>query len=555
MKSSIPITRRTFLKSAALAVPALSRPLFGADFSPSNPLFEPGSYQRIDSTERRYHISACCEAIDADTDLPLLWKESGVTDVWIAVWFYGYFPFPWEKMDRYIERIRNAGLIPHFISVPFCHGGGALSPRDPNAFPNLPPEHWKTAKRFDGSENWGFSWHSPADNELLAATQFLYDKYGPCDHFLDDDFRFANSPGEIGGCVCEECRLDFLKTAGFSETRWEELEGDWRENRDTPLLRRWVDYTCDKLTACFRKTSCGVSEVDLGIMVMFMGSERAGIRLDDYRTNLFRVGEMMFDDRWFNDTRNKARELFSSLFHRRFCEPGRAFSETTGYQIVNLSPENMASKLTVSTLSDVRNTMFMSGLPMIPAPYWPVMAPRIKKEAGIHKRIAGRKPVGPFKHFWGLADRYMRGDEAFCLFLTAGVPFEVCDTLPADGWTFLGDASAAEIDRGTLTSPGTVCLARVKSESGRFQTLEESFEQIFQFRRSLLTRFRDEKIPYVEEEVPFVLGRYTKGDGSPDAILLWNVNREDKTVHIRIGEETQTVFVKALDSALLPYFG
>ena len=544
------ITRRDFLKTAGVSLSVMGGYSLGSAETPPSPLFKPGAYRKIDSSGRRFHISAGYEALDIEGDLPLLWKESGITDVWIDAWFYGFFPFSWEKTDLYINRLRDLGLTPHFIGVPFCHNGGALSPTDPNGFPNIPPNYWKKAKRFSGSENWGFSWHSPADDELRDSTRFMFEKYGPFDYFLDDDFRFANTPGDIGGCVCDDCRRDFLQKAGLSPSRWDELIQDLKENRDTPLLRTWVDHVCDKLTYCFKKTADSLPEVDLGIMVMFMGSERAGIRLEDYSGHLFRVGEMMFNDFWFEQPRNKARELFSSLFHRRFCSPGRTFSETTGYPIANLSPKNMAAKLAVSTLSDVRNTMFMSGLPMIPPSYWSVLAPRMKKEAEIHKQIAGRKPTGPFKHFWGTADRYVGGDEAFCLFLLTGVPFEVCGSLAQDGWTFLGDASANEMRRGSLSSPGTVCFARNDSVSGRYTKLEESFESLFAFRRTLLPFFREKGIPYIEEEIPFVLGQYTFGDGTPDILLLWNVNEEEKTVHVRIGSETKVLTVAALDSAL-----
>ena len=546
------ILRRDFIKMVPFSAAALTGSLLGRESAVDHPLFEPGTYHKIDSQERRFHISTSCDVLDSDIDYPLLWKESGITDVWVCIWFYGFFLYPWEKIDRYIDHLKKLGLTPHFIAVPLCHNGGSLSPTDPNGFPNLPPTNWKKARRFDGSENWGFSWHTPTDDELHDSTELLLNRFGPFDYFLDDDFRFANTPADIGGCVCDDCRRDFLQKSALSPSRWDELSDDWRENRDTPLLRTWIDYVCDRLTYCFKKTADFIPEVDLGIMVMFMGSERSGIRLEDYRGHLFRVGELMFNDFWFEQPRSKARELFSSLFHRRFCSPGRAFSETTGYPIDRLSPQNMAAKLTVSTLSDVRNTMFMSGLPVIPASYWPILAPRIKKESIIHSQITGRKPIGPFKHFWGPADRYMRGDEAFCLFLLTGVPFEVCDTLPSDGWTFLGDASADEMERGDLLSPGTICFARRGSDSGRFRKLDESFESLFEFRRTLLGGFRKKGIPYIEEEIPFVLSRYTLNDGTPDMLVLWNVNEEEQTVHLRIGDQVRVITVLPLDSALIP---
>jgi len=153
-----------------------SEPVDGAA-STLKPLYAPDENIRIDATERTFHVSSAVEMFEQYGDLPEIWADAGVTDAWLCAWFYGYFPYPWDKLDYWLGRIKKAGLRPHLISVPFCHGGGALDPRDAN-FPNLPPEHWKTAKRWDGSENWGFSWHSPADVESAAAIRTLKARYG-----------------------------------------------------------------------------------------------------------------------------------------------------------------------------------------------------------------------------------------------------------------------------------------------------------------------------------------------------------------------------------------
>ena len=55
---------------------------------------------------------------------------------------------------------------------------------------------------------------------------------------------------------------------------------------------------------------------------MYLGAEKAGIRLADYADVPFRVGEFMFDDESFNPVKGKTDELFSSLFHRRFVTAG-----------------------------------------------------------------------------------------------------------------------------------------------------------------------------------------------------------------------------------------
>lgn len=522
-----------------------SEPVDGAA-STLKPLYAPDENIRIDATERTFHVSSAVEMFEQYGDLPEIWADAGVTDAWLCAWFYGYFPYSWDKLDYWLGRIKKAGLRPHLISVPFCHGGGALDPRDAN-FPNLPPEHWKTAKRWDGSENWGFSWHSPADVESAAAIRTLKARYGKFNYFLDDDFRFSSSPSQIGGCVCPECRADFLKKAGLAENRWEETLDDLRNNADTPLLRAWVDYFCDRLTACYRTQQAADPAVDVGIMVMYMGCERGGIRLDDYRDSLFRVGEGMFSDSWFAPPKNKTIELFSSLLHRRFCAPGRAFSETTVFPEGTLSPENMASKLSVSTISDVRNTCFMSGLRAIPPKSWPILSSRMKAEKAFHTRLGGAKLAGPFKHYYGVASRYLGGDNAYSLFLALGVPFEVCDEIPSDGWTFLSDGDAAAMERGALRSGGSTCVARFASQSGRFSAVAEDFDSLFTFRRSILERLRADGVPYVEEERPVVLAWKPEAR----ALYLWNVLDEDLTLTLRRGSKRTTVALPALGSALV----
>ena len=543
------ISRRRFLTVGAAGAVGLRgglRALLGAEQPPKPPLFSDGEYRRIDATERVYHVSCSTEMFERYGDLAELWRESGVTDAWLDAWFYGYFPYSWDAINDALKRIKSAGLRPHFTAVPFCHGGGALDPRT-EGFPNLPPEHRKTAKRWDGSEQWGFSWHSPTDKEGAQAIQELYARYGVFDYFLDDDFRFASSPDLIGGCVCDECRADFLQKSGLNESRWEEVLADVRNSSDTPLMRAWVDYFCDRLTQCFRAYKSAVPEVDLGVMVMYMGCERAGIRLEDYKDALFRVGEGGFNDGWYDSVKTKTIELYSSLFHRRFCSPGRAFSETTIFPEGTLSAENMASKLAISTISDVRNTCFMSGLAPIPPEYWPTLAKRMASEREAHAKLLGAKPQGPFKHFYGVSARYCGGENAYSLFLALGVPFEVCDVLPSEGWTFMSDPDARAIERGALEQSGSKLIARFNSEANRFVKVDETLESLFEFRRSILLDLQLAKTPYVEEEIPVALAWY------PDRNLayVWNLEKKEIHFHLRRGDKLLAMKLDGLASQLV----
>ncbi|MDD3590547.1 MAG: hypothetical protein PHO46_09820 [Thermoguttaceae bacterium] len=538
-------SRRSFMKmiaASSCSLCVLPRPLHARQ----NLLFAPGEYQRIDASERTYHISCAFDMFDQYEGLPEIWKESGITDVWLGTWYYGHFPYPWEKLDYWLDVLKKTGFRPHLISVPFCHGGGALDPRD-SEFPNLPPPHWKIAKRWDGSENWGFSWHSPTDTEGAEAIKTLYQRYGAFDYFLDDDFRFSSTPSLIGGCVCDECKTDFISKSGVTDFRWNELLDDLHSNSDTPLLRAWVDYFCDRLTQCFRAYSAAVPQVDVGIMVMYMGCERGGIRLSDYSDNLFRVGEGGFNDNWFDPPKFKTIELYSVLLHRRYAKPGRAFSETTIYPEKTLSAENLATKLSISTIADVRNTCFMSGLRAIPPTYWPTLTKRMKQEKEFHTRLLGQNPRGPFKHYYGMASRYLGGENAYSLFLALGVPFEVCGEIPADGWTFLTEPDARAVERGELISNGSKLIARIESTSGRFTKIPEDLESLFAFRRTLLDDFRKMGVPYVEEETPVVLAWY------PDAnvVYLWNLEKTARTLTVCVGEKRIGVELEERGSALL----
>jgi len=113
----------------------------------------------------------------------------------------------------------------------------------------------------------------------------------------------------------------------------------------------------------------GVSCV-LGIMAMYLGADKAGIRLADYRGVPLRVGELMFDDQAFSPVKGKTDDLFSVLFHRRLAAPESAWSETTAYPADKLSAMHLAAKLVMSTVAGVRHTMFMSGITPFPKTHW-----------------------------------------------------------------------------------------------------------------------------------------------------------------------------------------
>lgn len=498
------------------------------------------------TTGRTFHLSVSEDALDAEPELLTLVREAGVTDVWLTGFLYGHWYFSPERISKWRDLARAQGLGVHVCNVPLGHPGDSLGAAD-GKLPLSPPAHWKTGGRIDGTRYTGTSLHAPATQENAESLRRIR-SLGITDVFLDDDFRLAISPGAIGGCFCDEHRQAFLKSHGYGQEKWTALLEAVHGRRLTPLLREWVSFTCDELTGSFRAQQAAVPGLRLGIMVMYLGAEKAGIRLADYRDVPMRVGEMMFDDGSFSSVKNKTAELFSALFHRRFVRPELAYSETTAYPADRLSARNMAAKLAVSTISDVRNTMFMSGRWAFPRDHWQTLAPAMKRHANIHRRLAGHTPRGPLKHYWGEHERFVGDDNPHSLFLALGVPFEVTAEPAGDGWTFLADHDARAVAAGKLTSSGTrfICRPTAGGKSDGMQAVAESLSDLFAFKRLIVPRLAG--VPFVEDDKPVVCSWYPTGGG----VLLWNLSERQETFSLRSGQTRRSVAVNGLDVEFIP---
>lgn len=498
---------------------------------------------------RRFHLCLNADALDRDLELLSIVKNAGVDTIWLAGFFYGHWPYAVERLRAAREKIEAAGMAVHIVNVPLGHPGDSLDAKDGD-FPLTPPRSWKPANRPDGSTYAGTSLHDPATEENAAALKTLR-AAGFSHFFLDDDFRLAPAPGQIGGCFCPEHRGEFLRLGGYPEAKWSELLTDVQERRLTPLLREWIDFQCDALTHSFREQQKAAGEGNLGIMVMYLGAEKAGIRLTDYRDVPFRVGELMFDDSSFGRVKGKTDELFSALMHRRFAQPELAFSESTAFPADRLSARNLAAKLAVSTLADVRHTMFMSGITPFPRTHWETLGPAMKRQANCHEKLMGHRPRGPFKHFWGEAGRRVGDDQPFSLFLAMGVPFEVTEKPPKDGWTFLADCDARALESGTESRAGTAFIHR-PSASVHWpggESLEESLAALFAFKQRIAPNL--EQVPYVEENVPAVCAWYP----SARSVLLWNLTEDPQTLTVKLGASRRPVRIEALQTVLVDEVG
>ncbi len=282
-------------------------------------------------------------------------------------------------------------------------------------------------------------------------------------------------------------------------------------------------------------------------MVMYLGAEKAGIRLADYAEAPFRVGELMFNDAHFNPVKGKTDELFSALFHRRYAQPEQAYSETTAFPADQLSAPNMAAKLAVSTIADVRNTMFMSGMTPFPESHWEVLAPAMRVQARHHEVLKGHRPRGPFKHYWGEASRYVGDDRPFSLFLATGIPFEVVDELPEAGWAFLSDQDAQHLAGSSSPAGAGTLVCRPASGAPRpgMRAVEESLEALWPLKHEALASGIDS--PHVVDDKPVVCAWYP----SADAVLLGNLSQKKETLRLHRDGETIPVEIEALGTRLV----
>jgi len=494
---------------------------------------------------RTFHLSISANALEANPDLLTIVRSAGVTDLWLVAFLNGRWHCEPDRIQQWRERITRTGMDAHVINVPLGHPGDSLGTINDEVRPTRPGQ-WRAGVHADGTRRMGTSLHPPATEENARALRRLQD-VGVDRVFLDDDFRLAPSPGVVGGCFCDDHRERFLTLHGYGSREWTDLLTAVRNRRLTSTLREWVEFTCDELTACFKAQQQAAPRIRLGIMVMYFGAEKAGVRLADYRDVPLRVGELMFDDTSFAPIKNKTAELFSVLFHRRFVSPENAWSETTAFPADRLSARNMAGKLATSTISDVRNTMFMSGLTPFPAAHWQTLGPAMKKHVAIHREIAGHTMRGPFKHYWGEPSRFVGDDNPNSLFLASGIPFEVMDEPARDGWTFLSDFDARAVPSGGLRSRGTifVCRPGAGAQAESLLVVPESLPELFALKRKLAPQLGN--VPFVEEDKPAVCAWYP----SAEAVLLWNPAEQRETFTIRFGRNRRQVFVDGLDIELV----
>jgi hypothetical protein len=526
------IKRRDFIKNSAILGTGV------LTFGPATFDSSAGLYHR------KYHMTAQVKNPAVLADNPELLKvirdEAGITDIWLNGYFgFGARGHSPEEVIPIMKLVRSIGFTPHIMGYPFGHPDAMYKRRGIDPF----PPHWKKAMRLDGSTYSGVSFHPPADEENIQGIRQLHAIGGMKEILLDDDFRLSWLPGYIGGCFCDEHRRQFLELYGFNESHWNELLDAVKNRKLNTVMRAWINFTCNQLTDLFRRMQKAARDIPMGIMVMHLGAEKAGIRLSDYNGHPMRVGEHFFNDETFAPVKGKTDELFGSLFHRLFVAPDISYSETTGAG-GPLSARNRAAKLSVSLLSDVRNTLFMG---RIPDEQWDILIPAMKKSSLIHSMIAGHKQQGPFKHYWGEYSRWIGDDNPYSLFLAAGVPFEVTEKPADNGWTFLSEFDAQAVSVGDLYSNGTtfICRPDTVKKYGIGREVPESMEDVFAFKHQIMNQL--DYVPIVLENKPVVCSWYP----TARSIVLWNLSEDKQAFTVKYKESHRSVILDGLDVTLL----
>ena len=528
-------TRRRFLQAGIVG---LAIPILGMPISPYLNVSDPNTNQRDFSV---------CLTPDTILDNPGLLKiiaSAGVNRVWLATFCYGYWPWSIDDIKKAHHKILSSGLMSSSLTLSLGHPGDALGAKDDKKFQLTPPLHWPRSVDIDGDIYSGTNVSAVATKENSYALKSLRDiGFQKC--ILDDDFRLARGPGLIGGNYDILSQNAFIKMGGYAATKWEQLLDDVRNRRLSSLLRSWVNWQCDQLTESFRIQQKAF-DADLGLMVMYLGAEKAGIRLADYKDVSMRVGEFYFSDESLSSPKGWTDELFSVLFHRRFVSADRAWSETTSFPANAVSTANMAAKLVVSTIADVRHTTFMSGFSPLPEKYWAILTPAIANQKKLHQAIAGHRPRGPFKHFWGEASRFVGQDKPFSLWLSLGVPFEVITDLNSgnNGWVFLSNEDCGEVANNDRLSRLIARPDAISKTEVVIQREHEDLSALWKWRQSIIKEIQDLDVPYVVEESPCICAWYP----SAGCVIIWNLSNETRKLTLNYKSIVRTESFLALEA-------
>ncbi|CAI6086762.1 hypothetical protein [Cohnella sp. JJ-181] len=348
-------------------------------------------------------------------------KQAGIQKLWIAGFFSG------KMVD--IEELKEAkafaeshGFEVGAVTIPIGHPGNSLNPDDPDLDLEIPK-----------------TWHYRVDN--LGETVYFCGAIDSCliedngkaarllreagfrEVFLDDDLRVGNFNAQIEGCYCDACLAEFNESYGHRETR-ESLMAQLTRKQNAALMKDWVAFQCDKITAVMEATRD--EGVQAGIMVMHFGDERHGIDIPAIRARipnaLFRVGELQFNDASFTKPYAKAEEMLGIAYHLNFLDRSFAYSESTIFPPRSLQPHNLVYKAKMAIASGLENVLFMSGTWVLEENYWRAIADALPVLRELDQAIAGAARSYPVHLAYGTHGAYAEPIVPTSLPVLAGLP-------------------------------------------------------------------------------------------------------------------------------------
>ncbi|MBN1342162.1 MAG: hypothetical protein JXQ73_05755 [Phycisphaerae bacterium] len=507
-------TRRRFLQTGTVAACAAANATnASADAT-----------QPADASPRQKPITfnICLHPIQfiRDPELGKFLVDQGIEKVWLAGYFYGRWCYDKDKIVKAKQIAEAAGLRAEMIFVPLGHPGNSLGELE-ELVPLTIPKHWRYRLNVDGKEvrHCGClndaSWRGNIE-ALREARQMGFHEV-----FMDDDLRLSVGPGVIGGCFCPDCIGRFRKETGAADKDLDEIRRQVRGRIRGDALMQWLRFHGGRLTAFMDACNAVAKDLSVGIMVMYMGHEQAGIEINNLRRYLFRVGEGMFSDASFGNVSGKMISLASAMFHRCYAQRHLSYSESTAFPPTALSAENLGRKLAVPLMAGVGNAMFMSGIQPFPKTYWPTLSRHIRQAKTLSGQIPNERPEGAIKLWFGPGVRSVAGAWPLADCLALGIPSEVVTTV-SPGGVYLAQAEDLPfLPEDVLRDPETtiVTSGASKPPTVRCKWLDAGREwpTRWQAKRAILPAIGP--TPHVTGETP-VAARWFPKAGK---LLLWNL--------------------------------
>jgi hypothetical protein len=534
-------TRRGFMKSMSLAASAAATRMGLNSLSNlASALETPATDSAADRRRSPVSFHICAHPVEfmENPDLGKLLVENGIEKVWLAGYFYGQWSYDRDKLLRAKSMAEAAGLRTALVNVPLGHPGNSLGEVDKLVPLTIPP-HWRYRLNVDGQEvrHCGCLNDASWQDNLGALREAR--RIGFHEVFMDDDLRLAVGPGVIGGCFCSDCISRYRQQTGASDRELDEIRKQVKGRIRGEALVRWLKFHGGRLTAFLDDCNSIAGDLSVGIMVMYMGNEQAGIELARLRRRLFRVGEGHFDNGSFGNPHGKLVALASAMFHRRYADRSLAFSESTAFPPTGLSAENLGRKIAVPMMADVPNVMFMSGIRMFPKTYWPTLSEHIRHARRLDRELPSGPPTGALKLWFGPGVRSVAASWPLVDCLGLGIPVEAITQVTPGGAYLVQAEDVPFLPENVLTDPKTaiVTCSTPKPPVARCRWIDVGGDWPARWRakEAILEAVGD--VPHIAGATPTAVRWYRNSN----KLLVWNINETEQTMEMVCGPSSQRV--------------